>query len=86
MRLLGHVLGLQHNVTGEVPIAALLTVRELLRVALAQLALPFAEPLDRLWDEYAVLVNGRDIRHLEGWETRVAPGSTVSVVSPAAGG
>ncbi len=35
---------------------------------------------------YIVVVDGRSISHLQGWETLVTPGAAVSVVAPMGGG
>lgn len=84
VRLLGHVLGLERSVERKVPLRGICRLREVLRLALEGLGLPFDERL--LMNEYVVLVNGRDVRHLEGWETPVEPGDALSIVPPRAGG
>ncbi len=44
------------------------------------------DELGRVRSFVAVMVNGRDIRHLDGLKTEVAPGSTLDIFPPVAGG
>ena len=81
--MLSHVLGLQRSAEREVCIAGPCPVRDVLQQAMEDLGLSFTEAM---WNEYAILVDGREIRYLSGWDTPVAPDSTVSVVPPRAGG
>jgi sulfur-carrier protein len=39
-----------------------------------------------LWDLVIVLVNGRDIRHMQRFDTKLAPDDTVVIFPPVGGG
>lgn len=63
VRLLGHVLGLQQSVQYHVLLTAPSPVQEVLKLALEGLGLRFSSTM---WNEYAIIADGQDIRYLKG--------------------
>jgi molybdopterin converting factor small subunit len=48
--------------------------------------IPIPDLTSRLMRTYIVVLNGKAIQHLQGWDTLVPPGSSVSVLAPMGGG
>jgi len=69
-----------HEVELDAPITALQLFERLAHV------LGQPELRHQVDKHFTVLVNGTSIRHLQGWETLVAPGASVAVVAPMGGG
>ena len=74
--------GLPKTVT--LPVDKPITVRVLLQRL--EHIIPVPDLCAQLMHHYIVVLNGKAIQHLQGWETLVAPGSRVSVVAPLGGG
>lgn len=70
---------------GETAIEAsrVMTVRDVLKIACEELGL---DQESLLSEQYLIIVDGTEIRHLQRWDTMVSSGSTVSVVAGIAGG
>ncbi len=74
--------GLPKSVT--LALAEPVTVAELFRRLEAAIGMP--ELRAKATKYFVILVDGTSIQHLQGWETPVAPGATVSVAAPMGGG
>lgn len=76
---------LQLSDRSEIAIQAsrIMTVRDVLKIACQELGL---DQESLLAEQYLIIVDGTEIRHLQRWDTMVRPGSTVSVVGGIGGG
>jgi molybdopterin synthase sulfur carrier subunit len=73
----------------EIDVGAGMTARQLLKAIIArhpQLSEKFFDDQDRLRPSIHVLVNGRDIQHLDGLDTKIGPDAGVSIFPPVGGG
>ncbi len=48
--------------------------------------IPIPDLCAKLMRYYIIVVNGKAIQHLQGWETLVPPGSQITVLAPLGGG
>ncbi len=65
------------------------TLGDLLRALVARYGRPFERWVMKdgdLWSLVIILVNGRDVRHLQRLETPLAPGDTIVIFPPVGGG